>query len=598
MEILEDSPFEEKPVDLKTFVEGRDYLGLPPLSEEQYKLVAASTQIYKKETLIELYGEREGTRIYKQTMSEVIAQLGKGSGKDYTATISVARIVYLLLCLKEPAEYYGKPAGDAIDILNIAINAQQANNVFFKGFKKRIENSPWFEGKFYIKMGSVEFDKNITCHSGHSERESWEGYNVLVVILDEISGFAIETTSGSEQAKTAQAIYKMYRGSVMSRFPEVGKTILLSFPRYKGDFIQQRYDAAVGEKITTVQHHKFKIDPELPDGTEGNEFDIEWDEDKIISYKEPRVYAIKLPTWKVNPLMQLESLMTEFFADPVDALSRFACMPPEAVDAYFKDRGKVESAFSLPDRAFDDNWRFLEAFQPDPQKEYFVHVDLAYKHDHCAVALAHVDSWQVIKIADNYSEPGPFVIVDAIRYWTPTSTSNVNFDEVRNYIVSLRSRGFNIKLVTFDRWQSIDTMNYLEKVGMATDRLSVAKKHYDDLSLLVQEERVKGPRVQLLIDEMLQLRIMKGEKVDHPRKASKDLADAVVGAVYNAVAHTQMDVNRVIEVKFLEPSMLKDRNKIEAERAAAAQKIINPPRATQPPPYELASFLDRMKVLE
>ncbi len=39
-----------------------------------------------------------------------------------------------------------------------------------------------------------------------------------VVILDEISGFATENTTGHDQAKTADAIYDMYRGSVVSRF--------------------------------------------------------------------------------------------------------------------------------------------------------------------------------------------------------------------------------------------------------------------------------------------------------------------------------------------------------------------------------------------
>ena len=53
----------------------------------------------------------------------------------------------------------------------------------------------------------------ISVHSGHSQRESWEGYNLLFAVLDEISGFDLDSTSGNEQAKTASAIYKMFRGS-------------------------------------------------------------------------------------------------------------------------------------------------------------------------------------------------------------------------------------------------------------------------------------------------------------------------------------------------------------------------------------------------
>ena len=211
IDILDGEEFDERPVDLKTFIYDKKFLGLPPLSDSQITLIEKSSQIYKESTLIKLHGEEEGKRLYKQTCNEVIAQLGKGSGKDFCSTVSVSYMVYLLLCLKDPAQYYGKPAGDTIDFLNIAINAQQANNVFFKGFKTRIETCPWFIGKYEPKASEIKFDKNITVYSGHSEREAWEGYNVLTVILDEISGFAIENTTGHDQAKTADAIYDMYQ---------------------------------------------------------------------------------------------------------------------------------------------------------------------------------------------------------------------------------------------------------------------------------------------------------------------------------------------------------------------------------------------------
>jgi len=199
-EVLKDNSFAEVPVDAKTFVEGEEYLGQPPLSDIQYDIVEAMSQIYRKEDLIELMGEEKGARYYeKYTKNEIILQLGKGSGKDFTSTVACSYIVYKLLCLKDPARYFGKPSGDAIDLINVAINAQQAKNVFFKGFKTKIEKSPWFAGKFYAKADSIEFDKSVTVYSGHSERESHEGLNLLLAVLDEISGFASEVGTGNEQ---------------------------------------------------------------------------------------------------------------------------------------------------------------------------------------------------------------------------------------------------------------------------------------------------------------------------------------------------------------------------------------------------------------
>lgn len=592
IDLLGGDEFDEKPVTIEEFVTSENYLELPPLSDWQYQSIRAMSQIYKEHTLLNLYGQEEGNKRWKQTCNEVILQLGKGSGKDYMSTIAVAYMVYLLLCLKDPQRYYGKPPGDAIDILNIAINAQQAQNVFFDNFKKRITNSPWFVGKYTTKASSISFDKSITCHSGHSERESWEGYNVLCVILDEISGFATESTSGHEQAKTASAIYDMYRASVDSRFPDFGKVVLLSFPRYKNDYIQTRYNAVVVDKKVHTREYTFKIDETIEKYTseqekDSNEFTIQWEEDEILAYRYPKVFALRRPTWEVNPTRKITDFKIQFLTNPIDALSRFACMPPDAVDAFFRSKEKIEACFTSIN-GVEDSGRFIEWFKPQEDKEYFVHVDLAQKHDHCAVALAHVDRWVSVGSFLDHDVVNPYVVVDAVRWWTPTADKTVEFKDVKNYILELRSRGFNIKLVTFDRWNSLDIMNELKAAGMNAETLSVAKKHYEDMQMLVAEERIKGPRIQLLIDELLQLRIIR-DKVDHPRKGSKDLADAVCGSIYNSIANTSRG-SREIEVHSWSDMKVIDSKKNEVHNEL-------PEKTIQDMPKQISDFLSGMGMI-
>ena len=591
IDILDGEEFEERPVDLQTFVTDPNYLGLPPLSELQYTLIEKSSQIYKESTLIKLFGEEDGKLRFKQTCNEVIAQLGKGSGKDYTATISVAYQVYLLLCLKDPATYYGKPPGDTIDILNIAINAQQANNVFFKGFKTRIELSPWFAGKYEPKASEIKFDKNVNVYSGHSQREAWEGYNVITVILDEISGFAMENTTGHDQAKTADAIYDMYRASVMSRFPDYGKVILLSFPRFKNDPIQKFYESVIGEKETIIRTKTLKMDDDLPDGTEGNEITIDWEEDHIISYLYPKTYALKRPTWEVNPTKKIEDFKVDFYKNSLDALGRFACMPPEMVDAFFKSREKVEKAFNNTALAVDSFGRLEEWFKPKEDTRYFIHVDLAQKHDHCAVSLAHVERWVNVRVTNEYSQPAPIVSVDAVRYWTPTPDKSVDFTEVKDYILALKTRGFNIGVCTFDRWNSHDMMQQLKQYGINTEILSVAKKHYDDMAMVVLEERLNGPYIPLLIDELLQLKIMR-DKVDHPRKGSKDLADAVCGSIFNSISRTRPDMNNEINIHTYESMSIHD-DFSRDNPDVTSTNMIRAPRM----PDNLREAMDRMQII-
>ena len=568
---LDDSPFEEIPVNAETFIYDPQFLNQPMLSEIQIHLVEAMSQIYKEEDLIKLMGEVEGKRHYKKyTKAEVILQLGKGSGKDHTSTIGCAYLVYKLLCLKDPARYFGKPPNDAIDIINVAQNAEQAKNVYYKGFRNKIERSPWFAGKYDAKVNAIEFDKAITVFSGHSERESHEGLNLILAILDEISGFSQESASGNENAKTGDAIYKAFRASVDSRFPDYGKVVLLSFPRYPGDFISKRYDEVVAEKEVELRNHTFIINDEMPPDNPENQFTIEWEEDHILSYKYPGVYAIKRPTWEANPTRSIDDFKIAFMTDYGDAMQRFACVPSFVSDAFFKQKDKLERAMCLHN-PIDSFKRIESAFEPKDGVRYYIHADLAQKHDKCAVAISHVDKWVQVRTFNDHTQIHPLVIVDAIVWWEPRKEGPVDLSEVKNWIVDFRRQGFEIGLVTFDRWQSFDIQQELKSVGIKTDTLSVGKKHYEDLAMLVYEDRVLMPHNNILLEEMSQLRIVSDKKVDHPRKGSKDLSDAVTGAVYNAIAHTPRNLNQEISIHSWK-SATKERVREDSENLIVAPK--------------------------
>jgi hypothetical protein len=590
IEALDDNPFEEKPVDLKTFLYDDQFLGLKRLSPAQELLVDMISQVYRRKDLERLYPDDVAKSMWDHTKNEIVMMLGKGSGKDFTSTVGCAYLVYKLLCLKNPAEYFDKPAHDTIDILNIAINAKQANNVFFKNFVTRIEQCPWFMGKFDAKTGFVAFDKNITVHSGHSERESWEGYNVILVVLDEIAGFSTENASGSETAKTADAIYDMYRASVDSRFADVGKVVMLSFPRYKDDFISRHYEKVVAEKDTVIKSHVYKLNEDLPDGLEENEMYIEWEEDHIQSYTISNTFALRRPSWDINPTKTVDDYKRAFFNNPTDALMRFACMPPDAIDAFFKSREKIERAFCNTDEAILSDGQFNPDFKPEKDKIYYIHVDLAQKHDYCAVAMAHVDSWVKLEQDNKYRSIQPKIVIDMIKYWKPRPDQPLDLKEVVQFILSVKDLGFPIRLITFDRWNSIQTRQELEAYGLKTDLLSVALDHYTDLSVAVNEERIIGPALDILHKELLQLRIIRQNKIDHPRTGSKDLADAVTGAAYNAAKYTHRPDDDIIEV--YTPDITREDRSLEEEADARWTM-----KQRKQMPANIAEFMEGLRVL-
>lgn len=601
--VLDDGPFEEVPVDIDTFVEDPMYLGNREmkLSPIQRECLLMMTQIYRKPTLEIFLTPEQVQKRWFETRNEIVLQLGKGSGKDEMSAMAIAYIVYQLLCLKDPAKYYNKPKNDNIDILNIAVNATQAAQVFFKKFMNYITDSPWFAGKYEsspsggpAKQNQFNFIKNVNVYSGHSEREAWEGYNVFAVVLDEISAFALE--SASVAGKTAQAIFDMYSNSVVSRFAEFGKVISLSFPRYKGDFITQRYDKLVAQKQIVKRREVLKIDEDLPDGSENNELVIEWDEDHIDAYNQRKVYCLRRPPWDVNPIADIRHYVGKFIDDYVDALGRFCCMPPDAVDAFFKDRARIEDAFDQPNGVSNepgDAGQFRFDFEPDPDRMYFVHVDLAQKHDRCAVAMAHIDKWVVTKDpTGKEKQAAPHVKVDALRFWEPKKGNEVDFTEVQEYIISLQRKGFNLRLVTFDQWRSEDMRKYLNSIGIRTDLLSIKKDQYVDMAVVMNESRLEGPDEPKLREELLQLMLLPNGKIDHPRQGYKDLSDATCGAIFNAIQRTPRDLNPEIEVKTARDYRKPVRNILEKK-----DNVIVAPSTKERMPPEIQAYLESIRVL-
>ena len=505
----------EEPVSIEEFVTDKKYLGLPSLSEIQLEIVRHSTQILKEHTLQKIMGKEAGSEYYKKyTDNEVICMLGKGSGKDHCARISMAYTVYLLHCLKDPLSYYGKANGVYIDLLNLAVNAQQAQRVFFEPFKNLLLSSPYFnQVGFEPRVSEIFFfSRPVRCFSGHSESEGWEGYEVMTIILDEIAAFKTDAeVKGDTRSKgSASAIYNMSKLSVMSRFPEIGKVILLSFPRYKGDFIQQRFFNS---------------------------------RDK----NEPKTWSIKAATWEVNPTIHRHQLESEYIRNPIEARARFECEPPNMEDAYFRDPDLVRKSFLHAEDPLDDDGIYKPWFNNQDGHRRFIHIDLGLKRDRSALCMTHCAGFKELKTSMGV-EVLPIINVDLIHSWEAQPGAEINFASVRQMIVEL-CRKFDVAKVTFDRWQSIEMIQSLKSLGINADFHSVKKTDYDTLTSAIYDTRLRGYWNELLVEEeLLKLRLFSNNKIDHPNSGSKDLADALAGSVYQSIQHMAFEAEVDIEI--------------------------------------------------
>jgi hypothetical protein len=532
--LLKNEDLNEEPVPIQRFVTDKKYLGLPPLSDIQVEIARHITQIFKPETLSVLMGEQEGIDYYNRyTVNEVICQLGKGSGKDHVSRVSLAYISYLLHCLRDPLEYFGKAAGVYIDLVNLAVNAKQAQQVFFDPLKNLLLASPWANDVgFEPRVQEIFwFDRPVRMFSGHSEAEGWEGYEVLTVVLDEISAFKtdVELKGQLRNKGSASEIYEMARASITSRFPSVGKVVLLSFPRFKGDFIQQRYKSVLddlAEQGGVLLDEKF--------GNRGG-------------YREAQSWALKAATWEVNPTRHKEEFENEFRRDPIMARARFMCEPPEMVDAYFRDPESVRTAFRFKQPPIDEEGRFREWFTGSDEHPRYIHVDLGLKRDRAAICMVHSPGFKQIKTLGGI-ENLPVVEMDYIQSWKAEDNSEIPFAAIRSTITEL-TRRFTVVSVTFDQWNSADMIQSLRALNINADLHTVAKKDYDTLSTAIYDGRLRGYWNEILVeDELLKLKLINNTKVDHPTTGSKDLADSVAGATFMCVSNLSSDFEIDIEI--------------------------------------------------
>lgn len=554
------SLFEEMPVDLKTFTKDNLYLGKSlgshfNLSPKQFELVRHIEQIYFPDTLALLADEeynkerlivgKYATVKYEPYWGEKIrmtnritAMVGKGGGKDSTVRIATMRIIYLLQCLKSPQRYYNKAEIDSIHMINVATNAQQARTAFFDPMRKMANISPWMKDRHESTTNILKFDKNVYSISGNSEAEGQEGLNLILAVADEIDGFAsskdTRKKSTASVTSTAEHIMKMLKGSSSTRFPDVYKLVAISYPRYRGSPIMQLL--AEGKRDNREMGEKSRFFSMGP-----------------------------LATWEFNPTIPgPEAFADEYRIDPVEAASMYECKPAAAENPYFRNQEAVLQCFTkkeVPDLAIEyhvvgNSWVPEYTLSPDlvPIKGalYAVHVDLAVSGDRAGIAMAHVvkqEEFETVTVDEEGNhdvvvrEFRPIVKLDfATGYEADKSAAparEIQIRWARQLVMDLISKGFRIRALSYDTWQSRDSMQIMEKQrGVEIEKISTDRsiEPWRTLRDVFHDNRLVATHNQLLIDELFGLNINPDNgKVDHSPYGSKDIADAVACSVMAAI---------------------------------------------------------------
>lgn len=562
--------FDEEPPPLSVFVSDKHYLnnGNARLSEMQYDFVRHFEQVLDLETyilMVEEFGEYWSPVRY---VNHLAAEWGKGGGKDHTCQVSFARTSNILLCLKNPNDYYGLAPQTIIHMLNVAASAPQAHGVFFKPLRWMITHSPWFADKFEgdppgPQASEVRFAKQIELISGHSQAETLEGKNLIAAMADEISAFPTkeevqQSRTGRVPSKTSDAILEMLQSSATTRFPKQFKLAQISYPRFKNDAIEQAI--AKGRRDNEAKGDSSRYFVSGPAAT--------WE----VNPRYEQFDFIDVPGASV-PVPDVPSIVEDYESNPAYARGKYECRPSLSENRFMSNDAAIYAAFTeireepveveyywgLDDAAsfpgsedpvaqtpgWQVRFHFHPDFRPVQGALYTVHGDLAIKSDRAGVAMTHVRTWEHREWpvpGGSVLERRPVVKEDFATCFTadpttPEAPREIQIRWFRKLVWVLRARGFEIANVSCDNFQSVDSLQILESWGIQTSTVSTDRSPaaYSTLRDLIYDGRFEGYSNDLLVYELRALTTLRNGKIDHPPGGSKDIADAVAGAAFCAI---------------------------------------------------------------
>ena len=489
-----DDVFSEEPVPLKVFIEDKKFLGNPPLSPVQFAAVQHAERVYYPEHYLEMGKEWDYWADPVRMVNYVTCLWAKGSGKDHCARIMGMRIAYLLICLKNPQAYFGIPQQDTIHMLNVASSSQQASQAYFTPIVRAVKHG-WFKDRCEPKPGAgiIVWDKNVEQISGHSDAETQEGLNLILGVADEVDAFKsaaelarYHSRNKRAPSKSAESILKLIQTSAETRFPGVFKNVRISYPRYKGSTI---------ELLAAEGHADVQRDPE----------------------HSQHYVSGPLATWEVNPRIKGKEVFAEAYRkNPELAAAMYECRPTSSQAGYFRqmsifdqcvvgDPENLTFDYRLKDfvspvtgtttSVWEPEYTFSPEFKPAQGALYSVHGDLAITKDRAGVCVSHVSGWEV-RNEKVYDEDGveserrvslPIVTVDALFGFEAdlgeSPPREIQIRWVRDLVFRMVAKGFRIGQVSYDSYQSQDSLQTLSQHGIPTARAStdLSESHWQAL---------------------------------------------------------------------------------------------------------------------
>lgn len=601
------SDFEEIPVDIDTFLQDSRYLGKGLVNEEGKFTVYP----YWVNLLKEIFPDPTGPAIYN-----TLALSGSiGLGKSFVAVLIGLYELYRMMCLKDPYLHYGLQPIDKITFAFMNITMDAAKGVAWDKCQQLLQSSPWFMERGTVSRSlNPEWSppKGIELLYGSQSRHII-GRAVFWAFFDEVSFQPNQDVA--KQKEKAKTLVNTAAARMQSRFMKGEKNptllVLASSKRTESSFMETFIDGKrkMESKTTRVVDEPqwvVRTDKDSPNKFKvaiGNKFlssevlplNVT---DQEVSLMRDRGYKIlEVPMGYYESFIDdIEIALTDIAGISTSNSNRYISGPRLAQVKQSNYHNLFTKDVIEVGNGKDDNlqyYNFINTNYIDPQLKYkplYIHMDMSVTGDKTGIAGVWINGKKPPKPNEPASKELYFKLAFSVSVKAPKGYQ-ISFEKNRQFIYWLKEQGFNIKGISTDTYQSVDTGQTLASKGynycvLSMDRVDTDHicKPYQYLRSTIYEERIEIYENILLTEELLGLeRDNNSGKIDHSPNGinSKDQADALCGAVWNASQHAEeyaYDYGESLEEM---TSVNKEDNSFNAQQIAIdfeqeMMKILNP----------------------
>lgn len=556
--------YEELPVDIEEFLHNPDYLG-KGLTDDEGRFTVFP---YWVKLLKELFPTPLETRYNTLVLSGAI-----GLGKSFVAVIAMLYLLYRMLCLKDPYKHYGLQPIDHItfSVMNITLDA--AKGVAWSKLQELVQLSPWFLAHGTVSRSVINPEwqpgKNIELIFGSQPRHVI-GRAVFASFEDEIS---FQPNSDIEkQKKKARELVSSIDARMSSRFMRGEKLptlhILASSKRTDQSFLEtyidmKRKNESKTTKIVDEPQWVVRTDKDSPNKfavAVGNKF---LDSEVLpldISDEELDLYRYKGFTILMVPMGYYEQ-----FLDDIDiALTDIAGISTSNNMSYISGvrwakcrKEGIQNPFTKEilevGNGPEDKAQYADFFdmsQVDKSmitRPLFIHLDMSISGDKTGIAGVWIKGKKPHEEGIPDSKELFYKLAFSVSIKAPKGRQ-ISFEKNRQFIYWLKEKGFNIKGVSFDTFNSVDLGQALQSKGFETSIISVDRVKervclpYLTLKNAIYEERLEVYKTKLLTEEVVGLVRDGNGKIDHSPAGINCLAGDTLIALVDGRTLTMKDL--------------------------------------------------------